>query len=72
MLLGIGWSDLLDFSIKGRNIMSDIKLNFQIIGDSVWMSLKDFHKLLKEWKKQGAKIDSSKLIIKPQKKQSKI
>ncbi len=52
--------------------MSDIKLNFQIIGDSVWMSLKDFHKLLKEWKKQGAKIDSSKPIIKPQKKQSKI
>ena len=48
--------------------MSGIKLDFQIIGDSVWMSIKDFHKLLKRWKEEGAEISSKKPIPKLQKK----
>ncbi len=52
--------------------MADIKLNFQIIGDSVWMSLKNFHKLLTQWKEQGAKISSERPIPKLQRKQNKI
>ncbi len=45
-----------------------INVKFEIIGDSVWMSLKNFNKLIKMWKEEGAIISSKETIHKPKKK----
>lgn len=48
-----------------------INMKFEIIGDSVWMSKKDFHKLLKWLKSGGVEIRSKELTLIPKKRGGK-
>jgi hypothetical protein len=51
--------------------MANTELKFTIVGDSVWVSLEDFWKMLRRWKVEGAKIYPEHTIPKPEKKKKR-